>query len=741
MRPGIHLSNCSPITDADWDCAMRWKPLSALLAMNNIVESNEGCDRLVQLWEQCGRPLLVLRKYFEPSCGPKPNWWGIHAVESVAMAKRCMARGVPLEKLALKPFNEPNMPRWACWEGFGDKPADIELYNIALKTFIQVAKNELPGILIGGPHLTVGNRDVRFPSDPEDRYYYGPNSLCQEALDMLDLHFVHCYGFRRGQFASPYHGLRFTKYEEFFSKNVQGRPIYIVEGAYGVQWENGNSIDPAHNNVRGEDTAAYLELLKQHPQIKGITLWIAGDQGWQEHRHSDAASPDTHRPVVGYVERFVAGEPQVDPNPNPNPNPDPEPEPGEIPELELRTYDNRELRGQMAHDYMRLEYGSAITRYPGSVYPEPLEGDLVWRIVRIEEAEGPNIVKCRTKDGSVATFAFRWDGGPESFEGEWYARGDKRTGTEVDFVLGPDSIAFPPHGGGHALWVLDQPSDLADRWGWKPMTNHRSLYITFDAIPYKEEGMPDETDYPGAVWKGPAAQGNFKTGRPSAIQFIVLHGTGKGANVPCDAPLALYAVNWFKDPASGVSAHYVIPRVGGVWQVVREDDTAFHAGSYTHNCASIGIEGEHCGCPDHPWAQPVIDTMIAMLKHLVSKYSVPKENILLHKWIVDTACPVGLPLEEILEEVFGVPDEPSVNEILTLVYGPIWTDQWDGMNFARENSKFFPIFFAEQFQGSGHIGTTRVDWQLTPDFLIYWINPPPWNKDTRRVLRWPPDLG
>ncbi len=734
MRPGLHLSNGTPITPADEDIIRRWAPLSALLAMNNIVEDNAEIEKLVTLWDIAGQPLLVLRKYFEPSCGPKPNWWSIHAVESIAMARRCMERGIPAGKIALKPFNEPNMPHWAQWEGFGDQPADIELYNLALKTFIQVAKDQEPDVLIGGPHLTVGNYDIRFPNNPEGRYYYGPNSLCQEALDMLDLHFVHCYGFRRGQYADRAHGLRFLEYEKYFS----GKDIYIVEGCYGIQWENGNAIDPTHNNVRGEDTVAYLRLLEQYPQVKGITLWIGGDRGWQDHRHSDGWDESTHRPVVHFVGDYVAGEPDPEPEP-PDPEPEP-PEPGEIPELELHTWDGRLLYGQHAHSYIEQEYGSAIVRFPGSIYPGPTEGDPIMRIVRIDEMEGPNVVKCRTKDGGIATFAFRWDGGPELFPGEWYPRGDKRTGAEVDFVLGPDSIAFPPNGGGHALWVLDQPSDLADRWGWKPMTPHRSLYVTFDSIPYKEDAMPPEVDYPGAIWKGPAAPGNFQTGRLGVIRFIVLHGTGKGQNVPCDAPLAQYAVNWFKDPASEVSAHYVVTRQGEVWQVVREVDTAYHAGKGTgYNRPSIGIEGEQCGLETDPWTEPLVEKLIEMLKHLVNKYNIAQENILRHSDIVATDCPVNLPLEEILEEVFGpMPDEPSVHEILTLVYGPAWTDQWAGMVIAREQSQFFPYFFPDQFQGHGMIGATRLDWQLMPDMLIYWLNQ---NWQDSRVMRWPPQVG
>lgn len=401
MRPGLHLSNGCPITPADEDIVRRWTPLSALLAMNNIVEDNAEIEKLVRLWDIAGQPLLVLRKYFGPEFGPKPNRWGVHAIECIAMARRCIERGIPANKIALKPFNEPNMPTWAQWEGFGDQPEEIERYNLALRKFIEVAKNEEPDVLIGGPHLTVGNRDVRFPNDPEGRYYYGPASLCQEALDMLDLHFVHLYGLRRGQYKDPAHGLRFLEYEKYFS----GKDIYIVEGAYGIKWENGNSIDPAHNNVRGEDTVAYLRLLDQYPQVKGITLWIGGDRGWQEYRHSDGWDGSTHRPVVRFVEEYVKNE--LPPGPEPPDPPDP-PEPPSPP--------------------TDVEYvGLSDEMIDGLTIKPPTNAlEAYWKIVRVEvqpETDHQSAFAVADYASGADRVLFWWTGGEksESFKADDYA--------------------------------------------------------------------------------------------------------------------------------------------------------------------------------------------------------------------------------------------------------------------------------------------------------------------------------
>ena len=169
LRPGLHFHNASGITPADLDIIRRWSPLSLLLAMDGVVESQP--ELLRDAWEMAGRPPLVLRRYWSPRPGGS-SVWGAHAHETAILAHRCIDAGIPASYLMLKPFNEPNMPLWAQWEGFGDREEDMIRYNEALLLFIEIARAECPGVRIGGPHLTVGNRDVKFPNDPVGVYYY-----------------------------------------------------------------------------------------------------------------------------------------------------------------------------------------------------------------------------------------------------------------------------------------------------------------------------------------------------------------------------------------------------------------------------------------------------------------------------------------------------------------------------------------------------------------------------------------
>jgi N-acetyl-anhydromuramyl-L-alanine amidase AmpD/V8-like Glu-specific endopeptidase len=89
-------------------------------------------------------------------------------------------------------------------------------------------------------------------------------------------------------------------------------------------------------------------------------------------------------------------------------------------------------------------------------------------------------------------------------------------------------------------------------------------------------------EYPMASRFEAAASGNFRAvSGTRTIDRIVIHITDSGANI--SSP-----INWFKNPAAKVSAHYVIGQDGEIVQMVAHNDVAWHAGSA--NGTSIGIE-------------------------------------------------------------------------------------------------------------------------------------------------------
>ena len=88
------------------------------------------------------------------------------------------------------------------------------------------------------------------------------------------------------------------------------------------------------------------------------------------------------------------------------------------------------------------------------------------------------------------------------------------------------------------------------------------------------------------------------------------------------------------DPCTEVSAHYVISERGSLWQLVEEDQRAWHAGagqwgSVTDvNSRSIGIELANTGT--QPFSEPQMAALEDLLKDISARWNVPPERIIGH---------------------------------------------------------------------------------------------------------------
>ncbi len=118
--------------------------------------------------------------------------------------------------------------------------------------------------------------------------------------------------------------------------------------------------------------------------------------------------------------------------------------------------------------------------------------------------------------------------------------------------------------------------------------------------------------------------------RAEPISMVVLHYT--------DMPSVDAALTRLCDPASKVSAHYVISEEGEVTRLVDESKRAWHAGrsfwrgKSNVNGASIGIElhnpGHTCGYRPFPDAQ--IEALVPLLHRIVQAYDIPRANVVGH---------------------------------------------------------------------------------------------------------------
>ncbi|MEU2615035.1 N-acetylmuramoyl-L-alanine amidase [Micromonospora sp. NPDC007271] len=128
------------------------------------------------------------------------------------------------------------------------------------------------------------------------------------------------------------------------------------------------------------------------------------------------------------------------------------------------------------------------------------------------------------------------------------------------------------------------------------------------------------TDYGPAAW-APAYSGNYTVAnRPTdyRINYVVIHVTqGSYAG----------SISWFQNPSAKVSAHYTFRSAdGAVTQSVREKDIAWHAGNWTYNTQSIGIE--HEGYVDDPswFTDAMYRASAALTRNLANKYGIPKDR-------------------------------------------------------------------------------------------------------------------
>ena len=127
----------------------------------------------------------------------------------------------------------------------------------------------------------------------------------------------------------------------------------------------------------------------------------------------------------------------------------------------------------------------------------------------------------------------------------------------------------------------------------------------------------------GATGHSSPNHGDRRGARPD---LVVLHYT---AMQPAEAALTRLC-----DPASQVSAHYLIAEDGRVWRLVDESRRAWHAGAGAWgevsdvNSRSIGVELSNPG--DAPFPAPQIAALERLLRDVCARWAIPPERVIGH---------------------------------------------------------------------------------------------------------------
>ena len=118
--------------------------------------------------------------------------------------------------------------------------------------------------------------------------------------------------------------------------------------------------------------------------------------------------------------------------------------------------------------------------------------------------------------------------------------------------------------------------------------------------------------------------------RSLPVSILVLHYTGMRDGAE--------AIEWLRNPASKVSAHYVVAEDGQIVRMVQEDKRAWHAGTSWWrgvtdiNSASIGIEivnpGHEFGY--RPFPEEQMASLVPLVDDIVRRYRITRGNIVGH---------------------------------------------------------------------------------------------------------------
>jgi N-acetyl-anhydromuramyl-L-alanine amidase AmpD len=182
-------------------------------------------------------------------------------------------------------------------------------------------------------------------------------------------------------------------------------------------------------------------------------------------------------------------------------------------------------------------------------------------------------------------------------------------------VLSPQKVQ-PQRSGLGALGLPSQPKPLAASQTDCPAT----LNCHFVPARYAQNDPANPANY-----------GNYDTAnRPSDMQikYIVIHDT-EGSYQS--------AIDWFQNPASFVSAHYVIRSSDGdVTQMVRTKDVGWHAGNWYMNMHSIGIEHEGVAAEGGAWyTEAMYRSSAKLVRYLADRYgvSLDRQHIIGHEQV------------------------------------------------------------------------------------------------------------
>ena len=157
-----------------------------------------------------------------------------------------------------------------------------------------------------------------------------------------------------------------------------------------------------------------------------------------------------------------------------------------------------------------------------------------------------------------------------------------------------------------------------------------------------------------------AASPNFSKGRNGKKIIAIVNHITAGAFPGC--------LSWMRNPQAKASAHYLITRQGKIYQMVRDEDTSWHAGVVNKpswplydgsnpNRYTIGIE--HEALPGERLTEMQYQATLWLHKQLIAKHGIPiDEGHIIGHYRIDSVnrpnCPgPGFPWQRLFSDLKG----------------------------------------------------------------------------------------
>lgn len=124
--------------------------------------------------------------------------------------------------------------------------------------------------------------------------------------------------------------------------------------------------------------------------------------------------------------------------------------------------------------------------------------------------------------------------------------------------------------------------------------------------------------------------------KQNKIEYLVIHWVGNAGSS------ALANRNYFENLKNThrtyASSHYIVGLNGEIIRCIPDDEVAFHAGSYSMNRKSIGIENCH---PDWEgkFNENTYNSLIELCAKLCKKHNIPINNVIRHYDVTGKNCP------------------------------------------------------------------------------------------------------